>query len=281
MPVRRRRVRDVTTGASATSVDRVGPDGVVVGLESHRHRKHHRDAVADSTWWAPGARGWWIAVLFAIGSLLFALGSVPSYDSAVGTLWDTVTYFIGSLFFTSASFLSYREAVDAGPEALDPAHRRFFVFQPRRIDWWATAVQFVGTLYFNVSTGVAVGINLSAQTAHRHEWRPDAIGSVCFLVSSALAWYEVCHGWIAWRPRSYSWWIALANLIGSIAFGISAVAGYINPVTGHVHNAGRADVQTLIGGVCFFIGAVLMLPERAEEAGGQVITLADGPRIGA
>ena len=280
MPVRRRRVRDVTTGARATSVDRVGPDGVVVGGGSRRHRKHHGDAVADSTWWAPGARGWWIAVLFAIGSLLFALGSVPSYASAVGTLWDNVTYFIGSLFFTSASFLSYREAVDAAPEALNPAHRRFFVYQPRRIDWWATAVQFVGTLYFNVSTGVAVGINLSAQTAHQHEWRPDAIGSVCFLVSSALAWYEVCHGWIAWRPRSYSWWIALANLIGSIAFGISAVAGYINPVTGQVHNAGRADVQTLIGGVCFFIGAVLMLPERAEEPGGQVIAPADRTSTG-
>ena len=93
--------------------------------------------------------------------------------------------------------------------------------------------------------------DLSAQAAHQHVWRPDAIGSVCFLVSSALAWYEVCHGWAAWRPRSYSWWITLLNLIGSIAFGISAVAGYINPVTGQVHNAGRADTQTLIGAVCF------------------------------
>ena len=37
------------------------------------------------------------------------------------------------------------------------ARRRFFVFQPRRIDWWATAVQLAGTLFFNVSTGVAHG----------------------------------------------------------------------------------------------------------------------------
>ena len=44
-------------------------------------------------------------------------------------------------------------------------------------------------------------------------WRPDAIGSVCFLVSSVLAWYEVCRGWSAWRPRDWSWWITLANLI--------------------------------------------------------------------
>jgi len=216
------------------------------------------------------ARGWWIAVLFAIGSVLFALGSVPGYASAVGARGDTVTYFVGSLFFTSASFLSYREAVDAASPAQNPAHRRFFTYQPGRIDWWATAIQLAGTVYFNVSTGVAMADNLSAQAAHQHVWRPDGIGSVCFLVSSVLAWYETCHGWAAWRPRSWSWWITLVNLIGSIAFGISAVAGYINPVTGQVHNAGRANTQTLIGAICFLIGAVLLLPERTEEARGQV-----------
>jgi hypothetical protein len=244
------------------------PDGVMVRWESRQHRKHRRPATG-STWWAPGARGWWIAVLFAVGSLLFALGSVPAYASAAGARGDTVTYFIGSLFFTLASFLSYREAVDAAPTALNLAHRRFFVYQPGRIDWWATAVQLAGTLYFNVSTGVAMVSDLAAQTANQHVWRPDAIGSVCFLVSSVLAWYEVCHGWLAWRPRSWSWWITLANLIGSIAFGVSAVAGYINPVTGQVHNATRANTQTLIGAVCFLIGALLLLPERTEQVSGQ------------
>jgi hypothetical protein len=261
----------VVTGAPMTFVDRVRADGVIVRWESRHHRKHQRPATG-STWWAPRARGWWIAILFAIGSLLFAIGSVPAYASAAGAVGDTVTYFAGSLFFTTASFLSYREAVDAAPAQLNPAHRRFFVFQRGRIDWWATAVQLAGTLYFNVSTGVAMVIDLSAQAAHQHVWRPDAIGSVCFLVSSALAWYEVCHGWAAWSPRSYSWWITLLNLAGSIAFGISAVAGYINPVTGQVHNAGRADTQTLIGALCFLIGAVLLLPERTQPVTGQVMT---------
>jgi len=269
MPGQNRGGRDLSVGAPATFVDHVREDGIVVRWESRRHRKHQKPA-GGSTWWAPQARGWWIAVLFAIGSLLFAVGSVPGYASAVGALGDTVTYFIGSLFFTTASFLSYREAVDAAPAADNPAHRRFFTYQPGRIDWWATAVQLVGTVYFNVSTGVAMVSDLSAQAAHQHEWRPDAIGSVCFLVSSVLAWYEVCHGWAAWRPRLYSWWITLLNLIGSIAFGISAVAGYINPVTGQVHNAGRADTQTFIGAVCFLIAAVLLLPERTEETAGQV-----------
>jgi len=271
MTTRNREGHVVVTGAPMTFVDRVRTDGVIVRWESRHHRKHQHPAVG-STWWAPRARGWWIAILFAIGSLLFAIGSVPAYASAAGAVGDTVTYFVGSLFFTVASFLSYREAVDAAPAQLNPAHRRFFVFQRGRIDWWATAVQLAGTLYFNVSTGLAMVIDLSAQAAHQHVWRPDAIGSVCFLVSSALAWYEVCHGWAAWRPRSYSWWITLLNLVGSIAFGISAVAGYINPVTGQVHNAGRADTQTLIGAVCFLIAAVLLLPERTQPVSGQVLT---------
>src|SRR5215471_5651317 len=268
--------RELSIGAPATFVDRVRQDGSVVRLESRHHRKHQKPAVG-STWWAPRARGWWIAILFAIGSLLFAVGSVPGYASAVGSVGDTVTYFIGSLFFTAASFLSYREAVDASPRELNPAHRRFFVYQPGRIDWWATAVQLAGTVYFNISTGLAMVTDLSAQAAHQHVWRPDAIGSACFLVSSALAWYEACHGWVAWRPRSWSWWITLANLAGSVAFGVSAVAGYINPVTGQVHNVARADTQTLIGAVCFLIGAVLLLPERTQEVSGQVMTpAADG-----
>jgi hypothetical protein len=257
-------------GSAVTFVEHVRPDGRIARWESRHHRKHLKAVPAGSTWWAPRARGWWIAVLFAVGSLLFALGSVPGYVNAVGVQWDSVTYFIGSLFFTSAAFLTYREAVDAAPAARSPSHRRFFVFQPRRIDWWATAVQLAGTLYFNVSTGAAMVANLSAQAAHRHVWRPDFVGSVCFLVASGLAWFEVCHGWIAWRPRSWGWWISLANLVGSIAFGVSAVAGYISPVTGQLRNAERANLGTLVGAVCFLIGAVLLLPERTESASGEV-----------
>jgi hypothetical protein len=253
-------------GPFVTFVDHVRPDGVIAHWESRRHRKHLQGASAvGSTWWAPGARGWWIAVLFAVGSLLFVLGAVPGYASAVGTRWDAVTFFAGSLFFTSAGFLTYREAVDAGPKAPGAARRRFFVFQPGRIDWWATAVQLAGTLYFNVSTGNAIRVDLAAQTANQHVWRPDAVGSICFLVASALAWFEVCHGWAAWRPRAWSWWITLSNLIGSLAFGVSAVAGYINPATGQLHNAERSNLGTLVGAVCFFIGALLLLPERTEE----------------
>ena len=115
MPVRGGRGRDGHVGPFVTFVEHERPDGVIARWESRRHRKHPPGApAAGSTWWAPTARGWWIAVLFAVGSLLFVLGAVPGYASGVGTRWDAATFFAGSLFFTSAGYLAYREAVDAG-----------------------------------------------------------------------------------------------------------------------------------------------------------------------
>ena len=264
-------------GPFVTYLERVRPDGAVARWGSRRYRKHLRGVQATgSTWWAPRARDWWIAVLFAIGSLLFALGAVAGYASAVGAEWDAVTFFIGSLFFTGAGFLTYREAVDAGPQPPGKARRRFFVYEPGRIDWWATAVQLAGTVFFNVSTGVAMVSDVSAQAAHRHVWRPDAFGSVCFLVASALAWFEACHGWAAWRPRSLSWWITLLNLTGSVAFGVSAVAGYISPSTGKIHNAELTNLGTFIGALCFLAGALLLMPERTEDSSPAVTAPATG-----
>jgi len=128
MPVQDQEDQQGRVGPFVTYIERVRPDGAVARWESRRHRKHLKAGpAAGSTWWAPGARGWWIAVLFAVGSLLFALGAVPGYASAVGASWDAVTFFSGSLFFTGAGFLTYREAADAGPRTPGALRRRFFV----------------------------------------------------------------------------------------------------------------------------------------------------------
>ena len=71
---------------AVTFVDHMRPDGLVVRWESRHHRKHQDAGQAGgSTWWAPKARPWWIGVLFAVGSILFALGALPGYVNAVGT----------------------------------------------------------------------------------------------------------------------------------------------------------------------------------------------------
>ncbi len=250
-----------------TFVEYERPDGVIAKWDSRRQRKSEgaHGPHPGGMWWAPRARGWWIAVLFAAGSVLFALGAVPGYAATLGVRADSITFFIGSLFFTSAAFLQYRESVDAGRE-VPHGFRRVLAYRPHQIDWWASGVQLIGTLYFNVSTGNAVRVDLSAQAAHQHVWRPDAIGSLCFLVASGLAWFEVSHGWTSWSPRDLSWWITLLNLVGSVAFGISAVASYVVPATGQLRNAELSNLGTFVGALCFLAGAVLLLPERTRAA---------------
>lgn len=245
------------------------PDGVRVTWTSRDQRKRHSvlDSGRGSTWWAPGAIGWWIGVLFAVGSICFALGAAPGYVGLVGDEADAVTFFVGSLFFTSAALLQYLEVANTSrvlTGRVGHERWRLLTWEPRRIDWWAALVQLVGTVYFNVSTFHAVDLELSASSASELVWRPDVVGSICFLVASGLAWAEVGHAWWSWRPRSISWRITALNLAGSIAFGISAAAAKIVPSTDQVRNVALMNGGTFVGALCFLAGALLLLPERTR-----------------
>ena len=107
-----------------------------------------------------------------------------------------------------------------------------------------------------------------ATQAHRLVWVPDVLGSICFLVASGLAWSEVSHGWWSWHARSLSWRIAALNLAGSIAFGVSAVASKIVTTTGEPRNIMLVNLGTAVGGLCFLVGALLLLPERTAPVAG-------------
>jgi len=185
----------------------------------------------------------WIGALFAIGSLCFVAGPFPGFVHLVGAEADAAVFFAGSLFFTAAAALQYREAAK------------------RTNDWWAAAVQLAGTLFFNLSTFRALDAALANGDENRLIWRPDAFGSVCFLVASTLAWLEV-RG--RGRGRDVAWWIAGVNLAGSIGFGVSAVAGYIVPATGDVLDLAAANISTVAGALCFLAGAVLLLIDTAR-----------------
>jgi hypothetical protein len=245
-------------------------DGSLVRWNSRAHRKRGHGATTGSTWWAPRARAWWIGVLFMLGSICFAVGPLPPYLEWVGFTTVTATFFIGSLFFTSAALLQYLEVVTA-PRALGPAHpevssRLLLGIEPRRVDWWASAVQLVGTVFFNVTTLAAFLTNLTEKQERRVVWTPDALGSICFLVASWLAYAEVGHKIVSWRPQHLSWWIAALNMVGSIAFGASAIASFVRPATGEPVSLFLTNLGTFVGAVCFFAGALLLLPERTATA---------------
>jgi hypothetical protein len=82
-------------------------------------------------------------------------------------------------------------------------------------------------------------------------WYPDIFGSICFLIASGLVWIEVGHSLLSWNPQSISWRIAFLNLLGSIAFGVSAISAYVMPATGLPKNEFLVATGTFVGAVCF------------------------------
>jgi hypothetical protein len=230
------------------------PDGSIVSWRSRAHRKR------------PGRLAAWMSGLFAAGSVCFAAGAIASQwgssslETAIG-----VTFFVGSLLFTSAAFLQWLEAVNVswrGEGAADPRRRwRPASWEPRRIDWLASLVQLAGTVFFNVSTFAALKHGLDTRQTNLRVWTPDVAGSVCFLVASVLAYAEVCGRWVCWRVRSVPWWITSVNLLGSIWFGLAAIGAVIEPSTNEPLAARLDNVGTALGAICFFVGALLLVPE--------------------
>jgi hypothetical protein len=206
-----------------------------------------------------------IAWLFIVGAALFVLGSVPAYLDAVGATADSVTYFAGSIFFTAASFAQLVQAQTPAMTEVDAdsqyarAPIRWRAWLPHDRNWLAAITQFPGTIFFNISTLAALAHNLTAQQQDRRVWRPDFYGSTLFLISSAFAILALGRS-LSIRSRSFPWWIAWSNMIGSILFMASALASFVLPATGELINSRTSIIGTLLGAACFLFGAILMLP---------------------
>jgi hypothetical protein len=210
----------------------------------------HHPTPVDGGWWAPRRRLWWIAILFAIGSTCFLVGPFPGYAALVGAEADALTFFVGSIFFTTAAALQCVETWSA------PA-----------IDRWSSIIQFAGTIAFNATTLRGVQVSFDDSSYDRLVWTPDAVGSVCFLVSGAMAYVAVERALTAasrWRDRE--WQIAAVNLLGCIAFGVAAIASYVVPDHGSEIDLAAANLTTALGGLCFLVGSLLLLP---LDDGGQ------------
>jgi hypothetical protein len=199
---------------------------------------------------------------FAIGSVFFAVGAVPFYADAVGEVIANVTFFIGALFFTTAALiqllLSGRRPPRRGTNRAD------------RSDWWAAAVQFAGTLLFNISTTAALITAINTDARIGTGWRPDAFGSICFLVASTLAVVATTDRDGLWDPKARSWRCTWLNMAGSVFFGLSAIGAYVIPSTADLVSQVWANLGTFLGALCFLIAALLSrrdIPADAAHAG--------------
>lgn len=216
---------------------------------------------------------WWIGVVFAIGSLLFALGSTLSLAPSLAPSFSidpngvNAIFFAGSIPFTTAAYLQLFQAAnprDVSPSG-PPASRRLELlgWRPRDIGWLSCALQFAGTLLFNVNTFDAMQPGSGWLRQDVAIWIPDFAGSVLFFTSGYLALAETCHASWAWKPASLSWWVTFINLIGCVAFMISAVFAFVPPHRPSLDSATISVAFTLLGALAFLVGSLLMLPETA------------------
>ncbi|WP_233279342.1 hypothetical protein [Microterricola pindariensis] len=186
--------------------------------------------------------------------MLFAVGAWPGYATAVGVTADNLTYFVGSLFFTTAALIQLLLTGRPLPHRGSTRAERF--------DWFAAAIQFVGTLLFNVSTLAALLQSTGAEVTARMVWRPDAYGSIAFLIASILAVVATTDRESLWDPNARSWWSTWFGMAGSLAFGASAVGAAVDPASGELRNAALANLGTFVGALCFLAAALLALPPR-------------------
>ena len=195
----------------------------------------------------------WIAVLFAAGSTCFLVAPFPGFVQLVGQQADAGVFFVGSLLFTSAATLQWL-----------PLNRA------RTTEWWSSAWQLVGTVFFNATTFRALSTATDSSDYNRVVWRPDALGSVCFLVSGFLAYVVVAGSWRRRPPRTNDGRIALVNLAGCVAFGVSAAAAHVVPSSAQELDARLANATTALGALGFLVGALLLLRgERGRLRAGR------------
>ena len=190
----------------------------------------------------------WMALLFATGSACFLIGPFPGYAQLVGATAVGVTFFVGSILFTGGGAV---QTWLAFPDRRSPGAGRG--------GWWAAVIQSAGTLFFNITTFHSLSTLPANAGYDRLVWRPDAFGSICFLVSGYIAYRASPRR--GWRPvrGGHGWWEPAVNLLGCVLFGISAVAGYLVPSSGSILDLAAANWTTALGAACFLICAVATL----------------------
>jgi len=86
---------------------------------------------------------------------------------------------------------------------------------------------------------------------------PRRLGSICFLVASALAVVATSDRDGLWDPKARSWRCTWLNMAGSVFFGLSAIGAFVIPSTSSFVSQFWANLGTFLGAVCFLIAALL------------------------
>ena len=193
--------------------------------------------------------------LFMVGASLFAIGTAPGFATLCGADAANLLCFMGSWFFTSAALLQLLLS--------KPATGRTWALPSTRAECLSSAIQLFGTVNFNLSTGAALWAQRVPDRRHL-VWGPDAMGSVAFLGSGVLglAAVALAGGFVQLKSRLLL--AASASMLGSIAFGASAIGAFVTK-TGTTEDARLAQLGTFVGALCFLVGAYLRLPKEPAQ----------------
>jgi hypothetical protein len=248
------------------------------------HLRHHRKSLPrpDLSWrelslahvvrslWQPGEINWWIGTVFACGALLFTIGGILTLAPQLAASWGLSTaganrvFFAGSIPFTLAAYLQLHQAANALVPPGSGIKTKWFGWHPTKIGWSSCALQFAGTLLFNINTYDAMQPDLNWLQQDLGIWLPDMAGSVLFLLSGYLAFVEYCRAYWGWQVHQLSWWITFANLLGCVAFMISALLAFVPQGDPEPERVTLSVLFIIIGAVGFLAGSLMMLPEAGK-----------------
>lgn len=214
-------------------------------------------------------RNRWIGLPFVVGSILFIV-AVPVATSSI--LASALLFFVGStLYLIGAS----ADAWNARATALNGARWRASVegqgsqafgwTKYLRQRFWASSIQAFGAVLFQVMVIAALIPNLSPLLVDIFIWEPDIVGSLCFVISSAML-VSVSHplaGRGDFRDRIKG--ASLFNLGGSLCFLASSVGAFVPLSSGEEISPLLVAGGTMVGGLLFLIGSWPGLPEKLRS----------------
>lgn len=230
---------------------------------------------ANAPFWLTQSYNEQIGKTFAIGAFLFGLASIMMFCAITWPQLSNLTnliFFAGSIPFTLAASLQHVQSANMREphknQQSDERQVRFALigWHPRSAGWWSTLSQWIGTLAFNIDTFNSIAAPQSPMLTTLEIWAPNFSGSVFFLISGYLAFIEVGNNYWSWQPKNLSWQTVFINLLGCIAFMISAVMP-VTPSPGHDGWVWEySNSYTLLGAIFFFIGALLLVKESRDAS---------------
>ncbi|PZV19127.1 MAG: hypothetical protein DCF20_02405 [Pseudanabaena sp.] len=235
--------------------------------------------------WQMQSLTWWIGFIFTVGSLIFAIGSIPAMFPNPPDREIAQINFIGSVCFTIGSYAALLEVINLNLDIklerdaeifvetigsvrhpnLSLTKIKWFDWQPHRIEFQSTLIQFFGACLFNINCFFATVSGLTWQIIDLIVWLPSTLASFCFCWASYLAVMEVCHSYWDWKPQDIDWWIVILNLIGSVGFLSGSLFGFWGQGLVQCCQEWGTNFSFLAGSLFFLGGSYLMVPEMLDR----------------